>query len=1024
MSDSQEPRSAVSQRTVRALKSSEIHSEVHDYIYAAIKDGSKLGGPEDDLDGIPPVKKRALIIGPLYKNHVELDMGKMWSMLRSTATDAMLVHKMLVNHGYDRANIRLLSDVCGGFRGVADPTRENIFSSLEWLTANTRPGDHRFFHFSGHGERMLREKGSVRSKQARRVIIDSLLSPRAGSSDTERSTLYTAISARIKEQMIPVEDLAYYNEGIVVRNGELRSGDPGPASRIMDHELNDHFSRLPPESVLTVRLQCCASGRIIYNNTKALGYGSRGIGNRPVSSPGYPSVEKVVQQWRKKTRATRVQLDSRTDSESDSEDSAEPLRPVSPTEQQSPHQPALCCPTIPNLTSSEGQKAGLQNAAPASGSPANQSGPYTQSIDIYGFPKQVNGSSKSPDYAIASSTAAITMPGGFENFHTATNVSSSLDGQNPASVPLGYIRMLEEIPEEERKVDGIRAKTVFTDALSPTNATQGGQYKDYNAMFHTISKTMAEETKKIGVLQFAQGPESNKASNRIDVLAPLYPDTAPPTPVDGGDDIWIGQTGLQYVDGRKAAYWIEILSRDHIPELVESVNLQAGGPTEASRAIRKKLKYGDVHRQLRALTILKALVENCGPKFQASFANDQLVDRIKLMSQDPMTDEQVKRKLMSVLGSWHRQFKDDPKMHTISNLYTQCGGGRKSTGPRSSSPRPHAETLYEQHQRKAEEEARLRAEKKAQERIAREEEKRKAKEEKLAAKERERKARSQPARRPFNYEVEKPKILNTVAEATQASTNLVNAIKRVNREQESITTNPQVQECLTTAKASRKQIIKYIQLAIQKEEIIGTLLETNERIIAAIQLYDKMSKSPDQDSDDEIRDRLASTAIGDAPKPSHDGDRETELEKLQSKQRARVQREISRSSLRSSYTAGAAGAGVGLGVGAAGASLHPDLQDLAWGGASSSNLQAPIQPSGSTHTEAYTNRGSLSDFSDYDSSDEETHNRSPQTAYSYRQGTGSTMPLSSQEEEDPFADPFADTNEVATPGIAEKKLHW
>jgi len=478
--------------------------------------------------------------------------------------------------------------------------------------------------------------------------------------------------------------------------------------------------------------------------------------------------------------------------------------------------------------------------------------------------------------------------------------------------------------------------------------------------------------------------------------------------------------------------WIEILSRDQygvedydgIPELVESVNLQAGGPTEASRAIRKKLKYGDVHRQLRALTILKALVENCGPKFQATFANDQLIDRIKLMSQDPMTDEQVKRKLMAVLGSWHRQFKDDPKMHAVSNLYTQCGGGRKSTGPTLTSPRPNAETLYEQHQRNADEEARGRAERKAQERAAKEEEKRKQKEEKLAAKEKERKARSQPARRPFNYETEKPKILNTVAEGTQAATNLVNAIKRVNREEESITTNPQVQECLTTAKTVRKQLIKYIQLAIQKEEIIGTLLDTNERIIAAIQLYDKQSKSPDQDSDDEIRDKLASTAIGEPAKPSHD-DRETELEKLQSKQRARVQREISRSSLRSNFIAGAAGVGVGAGVGAAGTSLHPDLQDLAWGGASSSNLQAPIQPFEPDHTEAFTNRGSLSDFSDYDSSDEETHNRTPQDAYSYRHGAEEpNAPLSAQEEEDPFADPFADGDEVPTPGIAEKKLHW
>jgi hypothetical protein len=81
-----------------------------------------------------------------------------------------------------------------------------------------------------------------------------------------------------------------------------------------------------------------------------------------------------------------------------------------------------------------------------------------------------------------------------------------------------------------------------------------------------------------------------------------------------------------------------------------------------------------------------------------------------------------------------------------------------------------------------------------------------------------------------------------------------------------------------------------------------------------------------------------------------------------------------------------------------------------------------MQASDSPVTEAFTNRGSLSDFSDYDSSDEETHNRN-QAAYSYRAGVAADAPLSAQED-DPFADPFADGNEVATPGIAEKKLQW
>lgn len=45
-----------------------------------------------------------------------------------------------------------------------------------------------------------------------------------------------------------------------------------------------------------------------------------------------------------------------------------------------------------------------------------------------------------------------------------------------------------------------------------------------------------------------------------------------------------------------------------IPELVDSINLQPEGPTEAARAIRKKLKYGNVPRQIRALTVSSSLL--------------------------------------------------------------------------------------------------------------------------------------------------------------------------------------------------------------------------------------------------------------------------------------------------------------------------------------------------------------------------------------------------------------------------------
>ncbi len=144
--------------------------------------------------------------------------------------------------------------------------------------------------------------------------------------------------------------------------------------------------------------------------------------------------------------------------------------------------------------------------------------------------------------------------------------------------------------------------------------------------------------------------------------------------------------------------------------------------------------------------------------------------------------------------------------------------------------------------------------------------------------------------------------------------------------------------------------------------------------------------------------------------------------KLQAKQRDRVARSIHRER----------GASLADGV-------HPDLEDLSFGTLGSSSrcvflyaapgrsstviassaLPPPLRPSApGTQSDVENERGSLSDFSDYDSSDEDYDAHSPPRA-----GTNPHR-HSEDDDEDPFADPFADQNEVSTPGIKEKKLNW
>ena len=130
-----------------------------------------------------------------------------------------------------------------------------------------------------------------------------------------------------------------------------------------------------------------------------------------------------------------------------------------------------------------------------------------------------------------------------------------------------------------------------------------------------------------------------------------------------------------------------------------------------------------------------------------------------------MCDPAVKAKIMSVLGSWYRQFKDDPTMKLVAGLYASCGGGKKvithgaplesraeELMPRNEQvvSRTAATEAYENQQARYETEAAERAERKAKERsLAQQRE-----DEKQAAKDAKKKKKTGPApkRAPFNFE--------------------------------------------------------------------------------------------------------------------------------------------------------------------------------------------------------------------------------------------------------------------------------
>ncbi len=77
----------------------------------------------------------------------------------------------------------------------------------------------------------------------------------------------------------------------------------------------------------------------------------------------------------------------------------------------------------------------------------------------------------------------------------------------------------------------------------------------------------------------------------------------------------------------------------------------------------------------------------------------------------------------------------------------------------------------------------------------------------------------------------------------------------MNTEHDSLQTNERVLDCLQKAKVARKQIVRYVQVRthihcisstissnyqqlVENEDMIGTLIETNDRIIAALETFD------------------------------------------------------------------------------------------------------------------------------------------------------------------------------------------
>jgi hypothetical protein len=310
-----------------------------------------------------------------------------------------------------------------------------------------------------------------------------------------------------------------------------------------------------------------------------------------------------------------------------------------------------------------------------------------------------------------------------------------------------------------------------------------------------------------------------------------------------------------------------------IPDLIEVIRLQGSGPTEAARALRKKLKYGNVHRQLRALTILDGLLQNGGPRFQrAIFYDEPLLERLRIAATDPLSDPDVREKCKVLFGQWAASSKTSPELAGAAALYKQLPKKTKALGDR----REQSKVLREN-----EEESRR------EDPFAAEDDEEPSSPEETTRRPSVLTKASGPAsprtsishipqpihlsagptfgfgrsskkdkknkRKGFNLEREKPAMLQSIAASSVASTNLSNALKLVNREDKRVSEDPEVMSRFETCKQLRRHILRYIQY-VESDDFLGGLIHANEELVTALMAFEVMDKSVDDDSDSELEE--------------------------------------------------------------------------------------------------------------------------------------------------------------------------
>lgn len=220
------------------------------------------------------------------------------------------------------------------------------------------------------------------------------------------------------------------------------------------------------------------------------------------------------------------------------------------------------------------------------------------------------------------------------------------------------------------------------------------------------------------------------------------------------------------------------------------------------------------------------------------FADEPLLERLRVAATDPFSDQLVRQKCQQLFMQWAASYKNKRGMERITTLSKQLPQRKQPANQAKAkvlregvnsneSPMGHAvtvsagdgpATVLSNPKQKSSKEKKDKREKKLS------------------------------VSRTFNLDRERPEIVQALASSSVASTNLLNALKLVNRETTRVSEDAECISRFEKCKLLRRQVLRYIQ-HIESEEFLGGLIHANEELVTALMAFEVLDKSVDYDSD-------------------------------------------------------------------------------------------------------------------------------------------------------------------------------